>query len=269
MRKNRGAFWGIVIILAGIIFMLDNLGFLPGTVTAWGLIFSLALILAGVWVLVGPMFFHGESVESQQYSIPLEGAASADVRLSHGAGRMEVSALGISSSLLEGTFGGGVEARVEREQGAVKAKLRMPHRDWMFGPWPTAAEDYHWRIGLNPGITLRLRIKTGASENQLDLRDLRVSELSLETGASATEITLPAQAGYTRAEIHAGAARVSLRLPDGVAGRIHMNTGLSNRKIDSVRFPISANGYETPGFDTAPNRAEIFVEAGVGEISIL
>ena len=84
---------------------------------------------------------------------------------------------------------------------------------------------------------------------------------------SATLI-LPARAGRSQVEVHAGAASVVMRVPQGVAGRIQMKSGLVGTKIDNNRFPFNGSVYETPGFDTAENRVEIMVEAGVGSIEI-
>ena len=70
----------------------------------------------------------------------------------------------------------------------------------------------------------------------LDLRDLKVTDLKLETGASATEVTLPASAGFTRVKVQAGAARVDMRVPGGVAARIKTSAGagVGDRGPDAV-----------------------------------
>jgi len=39
-------------------------------------------------------------------------------------------------------------------------------------------------------------------------------------------------------------------------------------KIDNNRFPVKGSVYETPDYETAENRVEIMVEAGVGSIEI-
>jgi hypothetical protein len=65
-----------------------------------------------------------------------------------------------------------------------------------------------------------LNLKTGASANQFDFTDLRLTDLKLETGASSTDLTLPANAGQTKVDIEAGAASVVIRIPPTAAARI-------------------------------------------------
>jgi hypothetical protein len=117
-------------------------------------------------------------------------------------------------------------------------------------------------------VPLSLKCETGASKSALDLRDLKVTELELETGASSTEVTLPANAGYTRVKVEAGAARVDIRVPGGVAGRIRTSAGLASIAVDETRFPGIDNRYQSPDYETAINKVDIVVETGVGAVSI-
>jgi hypothetical protein len=68
--------------------------------------------------------------------------------------------------------------------------------------------------------------------------------------------------------VKSGAAAVSLRLPEGVAGRIYIQSGLAGISVDTSRFPQVSGGYETPGYGTAANKADIRIETGVGSIDI-
>jgi hypothetical protein len=138
------------------------------------------------------------------------------------------------------------------------------------GPWNWwgGAGTLDWTLALNSGIPLALRLETGASQTQLDLSALRVTELILKTGASATEITMPANAGLTRARVESGAASVKVRIPQGVAARISGKMGLGALDVDQRRFPPRGAGYESDDFITAANRVELEVEGGVGSVDV-
>jgi hypothetical protein len=125
-----------------------------------------------------------------------------------------------------------------------------------------------WDFGLNPGIPLSLRLETGASEARLSLGDLQVRELYLKTGASSTTIDLPTRAGHTMVTVESGAAAVKIRVPREVGASIVVRSTLAGVHVDRTRFPESAAGYRSPDFDSAPNKAEIFVETGVGSVEI-
>jgi len=269
MRRRYGELvWGVLIILAGMLFLMDNLGLLPGRVSAWQLIFPLALVILGAWFILGPQLLPRIQPETQMLTLPLGTLNAADVRFSHGAGRLEVRALNDAASLLSGTFVGGVEYRLDESASPAKIKLKVPAHDWFFEPLQSVSEGLRWDVALTPRIPLRLRFKTGASQTFLDLSELQVNELRLETGASSSELTLPARAGYTRVEIEAGVGSVTVRFPAGLAGRIHVRGGVTAINIDAGRFPRQGEFYESAGFESAPNRAEVFIQAGVGSVQV-
>ena len=54
MIRGR-VFWGLFVLLIGVLLLLDNLGYLP-SVNIWGLIWPLFLIAAGGWILWN--YFH-------------------------------------------------------------------------------------------------------------------------------------------------------------------------------------------------------------------
>ena len=265
MRRD-GVFWGIVVVLAGLILLVQQFYGLPSGF--WPVFWSSMLILVGVWFLLGPVLFKRE-VKDTPFSVPLEGASEGDIRIRHGAGKLQIGALAEGSSdLVSGTCTGGVDLDVNRGQSRTKVRLQPPDDAFWGFSNGFGAHGLAWNLGLNRGIPLRIKLDTGASENILELADLLVRELDVQTGASDTRITLPAAAGKTRVEIHSGAASVTIRLPEGVAGRIQVESGLSNINVDDSRFPRVADRFETPGFDEAVNKADIFIKTGVGSVDI-
>jgi hypothetical protein len=267
MRSNT--FWPIMLILAGVLLLLSNLGLLPGN--AWDWIWPVFLILLGVNIL-----FRWRGVASFPAlldSQPLEGAGSARLTLRHGAGRLSVGAGDDPDLLYSGVFGGGVDKQITHSGDRLEATLRPRPHDWMAwrGAWPWnwgLRSGLVWEISLNPAIPLALALESGASENELDFSGLRLTEITLKTGASATRLTLPARAGVTRARIESGVASVDVRVPEGVTARIHGVMGLGALAVDQSRFPKRDGGYESPDFISAPNRVELEVQGGVGSVSV-
>ncbi len=264
MKRNT-VFWGAVLIVVGALLLLDNLDILPFSV--WGLLWPLLLIAAGVWVLLG-VSRGGRAVETQQVSIPLEGEPTARVKLSHGAGELRVSSGAAPGYLLSGTFNGGVEYRSTREAGRQIVRLKSP--PVFVAPWDMFGRNARlWSVELNSDIPLSLEIESGASSSRIDLSGVRLTDLELEFGASSADVSLPAGAGHTRVKIEAGAASVTLRLPQQAEARIRYESGLSSLNLDRARFAQSANSYQTAGFDAATDRLDIDIESGVGSVTIL
>jgi hypothetical protein len=258
--------WGVIVLLAGILFMLDNLGLLP--ISAWSLIFPAALILIGLWFLLGPLVFR-QVVETRSLAIPLDGVSDAKIKIRHGAGELHISSAALDTNLLEGTFTGGVEDRISRSGSSTEVKLRLPEIEWWGFPSAFPHDGLRWDFTLNKGVAYNLDLKTGASKSLLDLHDLIVTAMRLETGASSTEIFMPEQAGFTKADFQFGPAQVEIHVPQNVSAKIKIKGALmSTDEIDKNRFPLSGEGYCSIDYENAVNKIEISIEAGVGKVII-
>jgi hypothetical protein len=268
MHRNR-IFWSLLLILIGVLLLLSNLGLL--SVDIWSLIWPSILILVGLWVLVRRTFGRG-SLEVESIAVPLEGAQSARVVVSHGAGRVNVRGVAAPGQLVTGQFSGGADYRINRSGGMVDLDLRADVGrgfDFVF-PWTWGqGSALDWTFSLTAEIPISLEMKTGASELDMDLSQLRLTDLRLGTGASSSDITLPAHAGMTHVSVEGGATSVKMRVPDGVAARVTTEGGLAEFKIDTARFPRTAGGYESSDYTSAENRVEIRAEVGLGSVTIV
>lgn len=264
MRRS-GLFWGIVLSLVGLLLLLNNLDLIAFNV--WGAVWAVVLIALGVamlWsVAVGPGAAEGEEVR-----IPVEDANSARVRVKHGAGRLRVTGVATSGVLAEGTFTGGLDVRSRRREDELDLEISPRGFPYVLAPWHWGRQGLGWSFRLSGEIPLSLAFETGASETRLDLSELRVTDLRLETGASSVNVTLPASAGHTRVRVQAGAASVSLRVPPDVAARMRFEGALASVTVDQDRFPRTERIYQSPDYDTAQNKVDIEVEAGIGSIRV-
>lgn len=263
--RSGNIFWGLIIVIGGILLLLANLGLLP--VDAWALIWPLALVLLGVWFLLGPRFAR-RNMEVTDLSLPLQGATRAEVRINHGAGRLEISSAAAPGTLLSGRFEGGVERTYHQTGDFAQVKLSLPSVvvTPFFG-WHTRG--FLWTIGLNPAVEYSLTFNTGAGEARLDLSSLKVTALRVDTGASDTEVSLPQAAGYTKVDLHGGANAIKLQVPPGVAARVHVEAVMAGVNVNIARFPKTAsNDYQSPDYDTAANRVDIRFEGAIGSIDV-
>jgi hypothetical protein len=246
---------------------LNTLGIL--TINAWQIFWPVILILAGSWMLLRPFFHKGGSQQADNIDIALENAASVRMKVKHGAGRLHIGAGPQGSrSAVAGTFVGGVDYDSRLLGNELKIKMKAPSEFFWDLPAAGHFEGLTWDVNINRDVPLSLEVNSGASESNIDLSDLKIKELEISTGASNTQVILPAFAGYTRAKINSGAAAVNIRVPEGVAGRFTIRHGMAGIHVDTQRFPLMGNAYETPGFNSAPNRVEMDIETGVGSVEI-
>jgi hypothetical protein len=260
--RTTALFWGSILIVMGVLFLLSTLGII--TVDIWGIIWPTFLILAGVWLLWGAIF--RPKLRSEHATIPLEGAERAQVRLSHGAGRLDIHAGAGPENLVEGDFGGGLDLRQQRSGDLLEARMSIADHWGGFHFWDSGRLD--WDVAFNQNVPISLQIDGGANNIHLDLTDLKVTDFTMKNGASSTEIIFPANAGLTRARISSGAASLQARIPPGVAGRIRFQGGMSTLNVDSRRFPSQAGVYQSPDFDIAQNKVDLEIEMGAGSVEV-
>jgi hypothetical protein len=102
----------------------------------------------------------------------------------------------------------------------------------------------------------------------IDLRDVFATRVELKTGASSSNVTMPAR-GASLLDVEAGAASVNIRVPEATAARIRVKEGVSSVNVDTNRFPRLDSGlYQSAAFDTTVDRAEINIESGLGSVFV-
>jgi hypothetical protein len=278
-------FWGLVFIGLGALFLIQQ--FSDGTFDVGeflGRWWPLLLVLLGLWLVVQSFFerrawssrgswsgagsgwaagSRGTAAGGQDVSIDLEGASQAEVQVAFGAGELKIGRAP-AGKLVEGRFDGGVRPD-QRGPGRVRLGREAPPT-WGWGPgrWGQG-----WHFGVTGDVPLTLTVETGASDNDLELGDLRVTDLTVRTGASRTRIALPTAAGYTRARVDAGAATVRIEVPQGVALRLHGRMQIGTNDVDAGRFPPTTDGWASPDYDTAANKVELTVTGGLATLQVV
>jgi hypothetical protein len=264
--SRHNMFWGIILILVGLIFLADTFA---GVSIAIRLLWPLLIIAAGVYVILGSSWGASNRMESHKVSVPLDDAKSAFIKLEHGAGLVRISGGATKGNLLSGTFDA-MQLDSRKSGSKMDVRMRTSMEDsffWIF-PWNWHRGRREWNFALSPEIPLSIKFETGASDNRLDLSDLQVEHLDIDTGASSTNVTMPKKAGHTRAEISGGAASFDITIPKGVAARIEVESGLGSLKIDEDRFPRSGKAYQSENYKTAANTVDLRIEVGVSSVTI-
>lgn len=259
MRRDN-IFWGTVLILLGTLFFLQRQGIIPSIVPY---IWPIALILVGGWLILS-VFWRPAPSEGEKFDVALRDAKSVRYRFSHGAGQIVISGGAPAGRALVGSSAVGMNERTHLDGDRLEVRIEAGASFIPFvGP-----SDGTWRFQLTQEVPVTLKVETGASQLDLDLTNILASHVELETGASSSNVIMPSR-GACLLDLEAGAASISITIPQGVAGRIRIKEGLTSLNVDTNRFPqLDSRLYQSPDFDTSPNRAEVSVEAGLGSINI-
>jgi hypothetical protein len=256
--------WSLVWPIAWFVIGLALLGATTGSLNVgvgdllarW---WPVAFILVGIWFLVASVW-PGRRRAVESLALPLDSSPIASIKVSFGAGVLEIGRAS-AGRLLEGTFQGGVRYR---SHGPDTVEIEP---DTGRG-WPAGGATFRWKVGLTGEKPLDLRLDTGASRATIDLLDLRVRQLELQSGAAETRLRLPRAAGVTLVRTDTGVASLAIEVPPGVAARIRSSMSLGRVDVDQTRFPRVGDGWQSPDIATAPNRVELEVRGGVGSVTI-
>ncbi len=303
----RGVVWPVLLIGGGLILLLNNLSYLSWDI--WGVLWRLwpvLLIAAGLEILIGRRSLLGSAVvaflllitllgaifwgmqqqptapaaltqnatrgavSTVRINQPLEGAASADIKIGMGAGQLRLEALPESSGLVEGQ----IELR-SGEQVEPVFQMRGDRADFALvndktilmptlGQWDGNAA---WELSLSRDIPIALDVTTGVGASNLDLSQLDLEQLNVETGVGSTQLYLPRR-GRLSATVSTGVGELDVIIPTGMAARIRVDGGLSNVNVSGKDYRHEENVYISSGFDDATDRIDLAISAGIGQITI-
>lgn len=256
-------FWGMMLILVGALLGLQAAGIITGNI--WGYMWGVFLLGAGLWLLLGAFRSPASHSEGKGVSIDRKNAGRASIRFEYGAASLILRGGAPAEKVLEGSSGVAMDLSVNYVADEARIKVASgPSWIPFLGPDGGA-----WTFQLNEEIPLDISVASGASSADLDLTHVKARSVRFEVGASLVKLVLPEAAGDTKVEIQGGASTFDLTLPPGVEGRVDVRQGASAIDIDEVRFPrVGMNQYESAGYASAANRADIVLNTGAARINI-
>lgn len=268
--QGRSA-WRLILplglIFLGVALLCNNLNIVPGL---WDFItglWPLLLIGLGALLLFGRRlswpWSRGASIP---FSEPRGDLQAVKLDLSGRAGTLALEAGSASSlDLLSGKVPEGTRAEV-LSSGATAAVRFRQERSVSWWPWGANVSD--WELRLHPTVTWSLQIG-GVGESEIDLTGLRVPDLIVDGHVGSLKIKLPRN-GQTQVKVSGRLGDLTVRVPEGVAARIHRPAGmLGSSKIDPARFPLLGDVYQSPDFDAAADRVDIKLDSSLGELRIV
>jgi hypothetical protein len=250
-------------MLFGGIYILDGLEILTGNPLEY--LWIIFLIFLGTWIIINSLWKPNRGM-IENSSIGLRGANRGTIRISHGAGHLNINSGAGEGDLITYSSRGSINKKIIETNGLLDVRL-SPDSDIL--PMVGFSETLNWDLKLSEKIPLYLILETGASQTTADLSKLNIPDLKLSTGASSTSITLPSMPERADVSINAGVASLNLKIPTNIGARIRVKDGLTSLNIDKDRFiRVDENTYQSLDFNQQSQRTEIKIEAGVGSITI-
>jgi hypothetical protein len=300
-KKRHSFFWPIVLIGAGVVWLLVNfniiepitigsilqfwplllvllgLDILFGRRFAWlGSVFGVLAVGAVIFFLVyGPKYGWTQSPRTQvdTYTEPLGETTSVTYDFSTSSEAVELFALTDASQLIDANIAHqGVitfDVRGDTEK-TVRLYETTDTSSWV--NWNLSFENYEWNIGLNPTVPTDLILDSGSGSVRADLSGLMLESLVADTGSGSVSIDLPESATPISVTLSSGSGSISLDLSDNTAVTIVLESGSGSVHIDvpdgaEVRVELLSGGSGSLSIPGEAGRVSGDVETGAWETS--
>lgn len=299
MENRRPSIIGpLILITAGVLFLLANMGMLPFTfwelaVRFWPILLILigleiifgrrsllgALVILVLWIglvagVIWVAYAQGGGIlpttaaATEQISQPLGDIKSATIDLNVGFSNTTLTSLGTDSGdLMKGTFSHGQGTSLVKTYNVAGSDGRLSLKEEGTNFILGGATVSRWDVGLNPSLPVVLRVDGGVGRTNLDLGALKITSLQVDTGIGTVNMTTPGSGSITM-RLNGGVGSATVNIPQGVAGRMRVSSGLGGIHIDENRFPRFGEIYQSADFASAANKIDMEIDGGIGSINI-
>ncbi|HEY3084034.1 MAG TPA: DUF5668 domain-containing protein [Candidatus Dormibacteraeota bacterium] len=293
--RYRTFIWPALLILAGVVALLVNLGQIPvdrlyqlinlwpvvlvvigielilrrtvhGTAgdAAAALIVLLAIVGAAAYVTVAPSPSATHTFESS--------AQRGDIKNAH----LEIDA-GAATVNVSGTTGGssdlyrahiaysGPKPQVGLDTASGTLTISQPSGNFLF----FQTRRFTVNLQLNPDVQWSVELNTGATTSTLDLARVHVTSVSLSSGAARDEITLGPASGVVPVEINGGALTVRIHRPSATEASVEVSGGAVNLTADGkAMHAVGHLSYDSAGLPGAASSYRIEVNGGACTVTL-
>ncbi len=255
-------FWPVLLIIIGISF------FWGGRIPGWLAFISIAVLAAAVIMLaVGGAVRSPSPGERATLNVGRSqnpDLASGKLELKFGGGRLFMDSF--TEEWLEGEFLGpwGAVPSTQKDGETIAVTVKQEGGSWRLGNG--AVND--WRVHLARDLPWEIKVDTGAVRGEIDLAGLPLEGLDIKVGAGDLELRLGDNGESAPVSIKAGASNVKLMVAEGTGVKIRLRGALTNTNLQELGWFLVDGEYVSPGYEEAPSRLDLEVEMGVGNLQV-
>ncbi len=255
------ALWAIAFIVLGVVLLLYNLrfwpsGFITNLLNGWPVL----LILLGLLTLWAGLPAQGFDLPT--FSIDRGEYTSAHLLINAGAADVKLTSFAGTSQLMVGQFPAYAGPGVKANNGQAYVSL-----DRRFAALFLSGG---WNATLVKGLPWSMNLSSGLGDFDLNLRDLNVAGLKLDSTFGHVNVTLPS-VGQGELGLRLLTGNLTLTVPDGMAVKLILDKGwLANAPLDAQRFiRVGPGEWVTPNFSVAPQRYTLSITLTTGDLRIV
>ncbi len=293
--RYRTFFWPALLILAGIVALLVNVGQIPVervllAVNLWPLI----LVVIGLELIIRRLL-HGITGDvaaaivvllaiigaATYVAVAPNPAANQTLDVSGQLGDVQSASLEINAGAATVNLSGNADAGTDLYKAhiaysgtkpdvvfdASSRKLTISQRGSNFLVFQSSR--FEVDLQINPKVTWAVELNTGATTSKLALSQVQLKSLSLNSGAGKDEITLGPAFAIVPVEIDGGALTVRIHRPQGVAASVDVSGGAVNLNADGEGMHgIGHQSYRSPGWLQASGGYKVEINGGACTVTL-
>ena len=300
MRFDR-LFIGIIVVLIGVIILGINFGWWNGGVWIYLLeLWPLLLILIGVRFIFGaespvtvillalslvfaiaylsnfkevrtnlPLshFNVSEKAPSQSFYLSNADITDASFNVNLGAAKINIGSLDSGNDrVYEGDFSSNDQLSINdniknnSDQVTIKETPSQLH----FG----GNDDRTFNLNVKRNLPLTLNLNSGASTLNLDLSDLDLKNLEVNSGAATGQIKFGTREARLSTALSTGASSYKFLIPKDYAISITSDTALTTNNFENIGLVKNGNSYKSADFDQSVDQITLKLSAGASKFEI-
>ncbi len=113
-----------------------------------------------------------------------------------------------------------------------------------------------------------IELNVGAAQVNFDLSLFKTRKVNIQGGASDVEVKLGSLYPESNVDIEAGAASITVKIPKEAGCEITTNTFLASKNFNGFN-KVDSHHYQTSGFVTAAKKIHINMQAGMASIDVI
>jgi hypothetical protein len=293
--RNRSYFWPAILILIGVLALVAETGAISGgsflrLLELWPLILIviglelmnrrvlqgprrdlatalIVLVAAGgavAYVAVrGPV---SDSTQTMDTSDAVGSLNQATLNVDAGAATMSVEGSNsLGSDLYRAHFEyAGTKPAVSLDRSTGNLRIFKNNDSSFF-----ANRRFVLDLQLNSAVSWNVSANTGASNDTLKLSTVRVGSITLNAGASRTDITLGKPTGIVNISVDGGAITLRLHRPSGSEAFVHVSGGAVNLTADGRQLHgVGDQSWQSAGYDGAADAYHVEVSGGASNVTV-
>ncbi len=291
-------FWGILLVLIGILWMLKNTGMIyfswhamlslwPLILIFWGIsvlpiksIFKVALLLLSIGIGVFSLYQNNDdddsccyfswgkeskNIEIQQYKLKYDTTIQKGV-LNFDAAAGSFIIKDSTAELID------FNANTRKDYYEMTSTIEGNTANISFQPkkthkhWDIEGNKVNLQLNTNPVWDAHFDI--GAADIDFDFSKFKMSQVNIDAGASSIKMKFGELYSYTKVSVDAGASSIKIEIPKASGCEIKSDNFLSDKNFAGFS-KMDDNTYRTPGFENAANKLLIEIDAGVSSINVI